>query len=462
MDSRVQRFFAGLKGKNVTFCGIGGSNLPLIRMFAQYGANVSARDKRTREKLSNAQALEALGVTLILGEAYLEDLTEEIIFRTPGMPFHLPQLEEARKRGAAVTSEMELFLELCPCRVFGITGSDGKTTTTTIVAKMLREAGKTVHLGGNIGTPLLPEIEKIQPDDVAVVELSSFQLISVRTSPDVCIITNVTPNHLDIHKDMKEYMDAKENILLHQNAFGRAVLNLDNEITAGYAKHVRGHLMQFSRWTRPDYGAYVDAGGQIQMALGQTDVPILHQDEIKIPGAHNVENYMAAFSALWGYVDTEVMCHVAKTFTGVEHRAELVREKDGVRWYNDSIATTPSRTIRGMLSLFPQKILLIAGGYDKKVPFEPMGEPVVEKVKTLVLMGATADAIETAVRKAPGFKEGCPKIIRVSSLEEAVQTCAKEAQCGDIAALSPACASFDMFPNYETRGDMFRDFVNAL
>lgn len=459
----IDSFYRSMRGKYVAFCGLGGSNLPLIPKFVEAGAIVTGRDKRSREALGEtAEKLEALGVRLVLGEDYLENLTEDVIFRTPGMPYHLPQLDAARRRGSAVTSEMEVFLAYCPCRVFGVTGSDGKTTTTTILSKMLEKAGLRVHVGGNIGTPLLPRIGEIGPDDVVVAELSSFQLISMRKSPEAAIVTNLSPNHLDVHKDMQEYIDAKKNIFLHQDAFGRAVLNRDNPITASFVPEVRGQCLLFSRKEPVENGCFLSENGMLTMRLRGVTTPLFSQDEIRIPGAHNVENYMAAICAAWGYVPVEAMREVARTFPGVEHRAEFVRELDGVRWYNDSIATTPSRTVRGMLSLFPQKILLIAGGYDKKVPFEPLGEPVCEHVKTLVLMGATAPKIEAAVKGAKHYAPGAPEILHANSLEEAVALCREHAVCGDIVALSPACASFDMFPNFETRGDRFRELVQAL
>lgn len=459
----IQEFDSEMKGKTMAFCGLGGSNLPLVRHFAKLGADVTARDRRSRGKLGAlAQELEELGVRLVLGDNYLENLTEEVIFRTPGMPYHLPQLDAARARGSAVTSEMEVFLDCCPCRVFGVTGSDGKTTTTTILSKVLQHAGRTVHVGGNIGTPLLPIIDQMRPEDVVVAELSSFQLISMGRSPQVSIVTNMSPNHLDIHKDMQEYVHAKKNIFLHQNAFGRTVLNLDNPVTSGFVQEVRGECLLFSRKQRVKNGCYVDADGTVIFAKNGVETPVMNVSEIKIPGAHNVENYMAAICAVWGYAAPEDVRAVATTFAGVEHRAELVRELDGVRWYNDSIATTPSRTVKGMLSLFDQKLILIAGGYDKKIPFEPMGQPVCQHVKTLVLMGATAAQIEAAVTKAEDYHPGAPKIVHVSSLQEAVDVCRKEAKTGDIVALSPACASFDMFPNYETRGDQFRQMVQDL
>ena len=320
-----EQFFTSIQGKTVTFCGIGRSHMPLIRLFQEKGALVSARDKRSLEELGdNGKALQEWGVQLILGENYLEDLREDIIFRTPGMKYHLPQLEAARKRGAAVTSEMEVFFQLCPCKIYAVTGSDGKTTTTSIIAELLKAQGKTVHLGGNIGKPLLPEIESIQPEDCAVVELSSFQLISMRESPDVAVVTNLSPNHLDVHKDMQEYIDAKKNILLHQGAFSRTVLNAGNEITASFAPPVRGDCWMFRRGAPVERGVWCD--GETIYVHGQALLPIC---QIRIPGWHNVENYMAAIAAVWGDVEPETIRRVAETFAGVEHRAEFVRELRG-------------------------------------------------------------------------------------------------------------------------------------
>lgn len=453
-----EQFVTSIQGKTVTFCGIGRSHMPLIRLFQEKGALVSARDKRSLEELGeNGKALQEWGVQLILGENYLEDLREDIIFRTPGMKYHLPQLEAARKRGAAVTSEMEVFFQLCPCKIYAVTGSDGKTTTTSIIAELLKAQGKTVHLGGNIGKPLLPEIESIQPEDCAVVELSSFQLISMRESPDVAVVTNLSPNHLDVHKDMQEYIDAKKNILLHQGAFSRTVLNAGNEITASFAPQVRGDCWMFRRGAPVERGVWCD--GETIYVHGQALLPI---SQIRIPGWHNVENYMAAIAAVWGDVEPETIRRVAETFAGVEHRAEFVRELRGVKYYNDSIATSPTRVISGMLSLFPQKILLIAGGYDKHIPFEPLGPAVCDKVKTLILLGNTAQKIQDAVQAAPQYQEGCPEILRVDNMEQAVAAAAAHAQQGDIVSLSPACAAFDLYPNFEVRGRHYKDIVNGL
>lgn len=451
-------FFKSIAGKRVAFCGIGRSHMPLMELFKKHEAIVSARDRRSFQELGeNGRILQDLGIDLILGKDYLHDLNEDIIFRTPGMPFHLPELEAARKHGQAVTSEMELFFKLCPCKIYAVTGSDGKTTTTTLLSEFLKAEGKTVHLGGNIGRPLLPEIESISPDHVVVAELSSFQLISMRQGPDVAVVTNLAPNHLDIHKDMDEYVDAKKNLVLHQDGFSRTVLNADNEITAGFKDLVRGDCWQFSRVTEPARGAFCD--GEKITVNGQ---PLMNVEEIKLPGWHNVENYMAAIAAAWGDVDPENMRRVAGEFAGVEHRMEFVRELDGVKYYNDSIASSPSRTLSGTLSFYQNKIVLICGGYDKHIPYEPMGPAVCQKVKTLVLMGDTGPKIEAAVRKTQDYQEGAPEILHAKNMEEAVALARGAAKPGDVVSLSPASASFDMYPGFEARGRHFKELVRGL
>ena len=457
-----EMFFKSVKGKKIAFCGIGKSNLPLIYKFIEKGAEVYACDRRDRSQLAPGQAeeLESAGAKLILGDGYLNNLNVDIIFRTPGMNYFLPELTEARKKGIVVTSEMEVFFDLCPCKIFAVTGSDGKTTTTTLIATMLKEQGYTVHLGGNIGTPLLPIIEEIGENDIAVAELSSFQLISMRKSPDVSVVTNVAPNHLDVHKTMDEYIDAKKNIFMHQNAFTRTVLNADNEITASFADEVRGTLSYFSYNSPVSRGAYLD-GDDICVADKNGVVKIMNKHEIRIPGEHNVENYLAAISAVWGYVDVETIVKVAREFGGVEHRIEFVREKDGVKYYNDSIATSPTRTIAG-LKAFNQKLIVLAGGYDKHIPFEPLAPYAVEKIKVLILTGPTADAIEKAIRSDKNFDNCGMKILRSENLEQSVKMAHEIAKEGDIVSLSPACASFDAYPNFEERGNHYKKLVNEL
>ena len=456
-----KQFFEKLNGKKIAVCGIGISNTPLIKSFLEKGARVIACDRRSAEQIGPlADELEKEGAELKLGDDYLSDLEVDIIFRTPGMSFNLPELVSARKRGIAVTSEMEVFFDLCPATIFAVTGSDGKTTTTTLIAKMLEAEGKKVFVGGNIGKPLLPEIENITADDFVVAELSSFQLISMRKSPDVAVVTNVAPNHLDIHKDMDEYVEAKKNILLHQNAFSRTVLNRDNEITESFRSFVRGQSLGFSMKRRLNNGAWLDSKGILHMAYRGIDVPVLDRKDIAVIGDHNVANYLAAITAVWGYVGVDTINKVAKEFGGVAHRIELVRELNGVKFYNDSIASSPTRTIAG-LKAFDKKVFLIAGGYDKHIPFEPLMPYLVEKVKTLYLCGDTAQKIEDCLKNYEGFK-GSPEIVRTKDIKEATQLAYKAAKSGDIITLSPACASFDAFPNFAARGNYFKEVVNSL
>ncbi|MBQ6848424.1 MAG: UDP-N-acetylmuramoyl-L-alanine--D-glutamate ligase, partial [Clostridia bacterium] len=344
--------------------------------------------------------------------------------------------------------------------IFAVTGSDGKTTTTTLIAKMLEAEGKKVFVGGNIGKPLLPEIENIRKDDFVVVELSSFQLISMRKSPDVAVVTNVAPNHLDVHRDMDEYVEAKKNIIIHQNAFSRTVLNRDNEITESFRKDVRGQSLGFSMERQLNNGAWVSDEGMLYMSYRGMDLPIINKKEIAIIGEHNVANYLTAIAAVWGYVGVDSIKKVAREFGGVEHRIEFVREVNGVKYYNDSIASSPTRTIAG-LKAFDKKIHLIAGGYDKHIPFEPMVPYILQKVEKLYLCGDTADKIEAAVSSNENYNNN-PEIIRVKDIAEAVELAHKTAKVGDIVSLSPACASFDAFPNFAARGNYFKELVNKL
>lgn len=456
-----KQFFQQIKGKKIAMCGIGVSNTPLIMDFLNKGAKVYACDRRSRELIGSiADELERAGARLCLGDGYLDNLEVDIIFRTPGMNWNLPELDAARKKGIAVTSEMEVFFDLCPATVFAVTGSDGKTTTTTLIAKMLEAEGKKVFVGGNIGKPLLPEIENITAEDFVVAELSSFQLISMRKSPDVAVVTNVAPNHLDVHKDMDEYVEAKKNIILHQNAFSRTVLNRDNKITESFRKDVRGQSLGFSMERQLNNGAWLDTAGNLHMAYRGMDVPVMNRSEISIIGDHNVANYLTAITAVWGYVGVDSIRKVAREFGGVEHRIEFVREINGVKYYNDSIASSPTRTIAG-LKAFNKKVHLIAGGYDKHIPFEPMVPYVIEKVKRLYLCGDTADKIEKAVINDSNYN-GTPEIIRVENIAEAVKRASEDAESGDIVTLSPACASFDCFPNFAARGNYFKELVNKL
>lgn len=454
----ADRFFRGIKGKSIALCGIGRSHIPLVPLFTKHGAKVTLRDKRTRAELGElAGELEAQGASLKLGESYLAELNEDIILRTPGMRFYIPEFDAARKNGQVVTSEMEIFFDICPCKLYGITGSDGKTTTTTMISELLKAQGKTVHLGGNIGKPLLPEIESVSADDVAVAELSSFQLISMRQSPDVAVLTNVRPNHLDVHKDMDEYVQAKRNIFLHQNAFSRTVLYADEEHVRAYESEARGEVLMFSTREKLEKGAYYQAGD-----IFLNGEKIMNKNEMNILGLHNIENLMGALCAVSGEVEAETIRRVMRDFPGVEHRMEFVRELEGVKYYNDSIASSPTRTVRGTLSASEERIILICGGYDKNIPYDEMGPVVCEKVKTLILMGDTAEKIKTATLSAPNYDANKIEIIEASDMEEAVSCARKRAHDGDIVSLSPASAAFDMYKDFEDRARHFKEIVNAL
>lgn len=462
--TKAEKFFLEMKNKKIAFIGVGVSHTDLIKLFCAKGLDVTVCDKKTSEQMKEYGELAAVGTKFSLGESYLEDVSAgrfDVVFRTPGMYYYHEALTAARKNGAAVTSEMEVFFDLCPCPIYAVTGSDGKTTTTTIIAELLAAEGKTVHKGGNIGRALLPIIEEVKEDDAAVVELSSFQLISMRRSPDVAAITNITPNHLNVHKDMQEYIDAKANLLIHQNAFGKAVLSLDNETARDLAPLVRGQLSFFSRREKVDNGAFLREDGMLCYNDHGTVTPVMHMDDIRIPGLHNVENYLTAIAVTWGKVSPETVRRVAMEFGGVEHRIELVRELDGVKYYNNSIASSPTRVI-ACLNTFAQKQIMIMGGSDKGISFEPMADLVCERVKLLILMGQTKEKIKAAVMASSVYKENAPEIIIVNDMAEAVKTAHDHAKSGDIVSLSPACASFDMYRMFEDRGNHFKSLVNAL
>ena len=454
-----------IQGKKVAFIGAGVSHKRCIEQFVELGAQVTLCDqKKSLEDFgAYADTLRRLHVRLSLGEHYTDGFAgQDIIMRTPGYEYCKPELQAALQAGTKVTSEVELFFELCPCEIVAVTGSDGKTTTTTLISKMFEAAGRKVFLGGNIGAALLPQLADVTPEAVAVVELSSFQLISMRVSPKVAVVTNVTPNHLDHHKDMQEYIDAKRNILLWQVPPCRAVLGFENEISRGMQKDCKGEQVWFTRLHDTDKGAFLrESDDTLCYAENGVVTPILPRAEVKLRGLHNVENLLAAIAAVWGRVPVEAMRQVGSTFTGVEHRIEPVRTLDGVTYYNDSIASSPTRTIAGLRS-FNQKIILIAGGYDKKIPYEPLAPEILAHVKTLVLMGATGPRIEAAVRGCAGFDESALTILHADSMQHAVELARGAAQPGDVVSLSPASASFDLYPNFEVRGRDYKNIVNNL
>ncbi len=455
----IQAYLDSLRDKTVAVIGAGVSNTPLIRLLRRAGVAVTVCDRKDRGALGSlARELEDLGCALHLGEGYLEGLTQDVIFRTPGL--HPRYLEAARAGGSLITSEMEAFFQVCPCPIVGVTGSDGKTTTTTIIAKLLEASGRAVHLGGNIGRPLLARAEDMRPTDLAVVELSSFQLMTLDRSPGIAVLTNLAPNHLDIHTDMAEYVEAKANIFTHQDPTGLLVVNWDNAITRKLSERSAGKVSCFTRDPLyiPERGCFIKEN-TIWYRDGERSRPVLPLADILLPGVHNVENYMAAICAVQGLVEDETIQRFARSFGGVEHRIELCRTRRGVRWYNDSIASSPSRTMAGLRS-FPEKVILIAGGKDKGVSYDPLGPVINDHVKCLILCGATAGAIRRAAESADNYRG--LEILEAEDYPAAVALADSRAGAGDVVLLSPASTSFDRFKNFEERGRVFKDLVSAL
>ena len=452
MQSAFETYFNSLRGKKIAVLGLGVSNRPLVRLLLEFGCDVLGCDRTPREKLdAEVLELENLGCKLSMGDNYLDGVEADILFRTPGMHPGNPAIVALAERGAKVTSEMEVFFEVCPCTLLAVTGSDGKTTTTTLVSEMLKAAGKTVWLGGNIGTPLLPLVRQMKAEDYAVVELSSFQLMDMTRSPRRAIVTNLAPNHLDIHKDMEEYVESKKNIFRYQNETGLLILNADNDITSAFRGN--GETRFFSRQGE----AHVCLKDGVIYRGGEA---VLETGDILLPGVHNIENYMAAIAMVEGLVEDAVIRQVAKNFGGVEHRIELVRIKDGVRYYNDSIASSPSRTIAGLRS-FKERVILIAGGYDKHIPYDVLGPEICAHVKQIFLCGATAPQIRAAVENCADF-HGQVAMTDCGNFENAVRTAATAAKEGDIVLMSPASASFDEFKNFMVRGEFFKKIVKEL
>lgn len=455
-----EEYLQSLQHKTVAVIGIGVSNRPLIDLLLARGISVTACDRQDRSALGEyGDSLEAHGARLRLGEGYLQGLTEDVIFRTPGMRPDLPELTAAVERGSTLTSEMEVFFEVCPCTTIAVTGSDGKTTTTTIIAELLKRAGRTVHVGGNIGHPLLAETGTMTSDDMAVLELSSFQLMTMTRSPHIAVMTNLAPNHLDVHKDFAEYIAAKENIFTHQSTKDIAIFNADNALTAERAARANGRSRLFSRQSGPVADGVFLRDSAIVAAHGGVEREVMRVDDIKLPGVHNIENYMAAIAAVDGLVPDVMIRDFSRDFGGVEHRIELVRALDGVRYYNDSIASSPSRTIAGLRS-FDQKVILIAGGKDKGISYDDLGPEINEHVKALILCGATAGVIRRVTEQAANYAG--LEIVDVDDYEAAVSLARSKAVEGDVVILSPASTSFDRFKNFMERGRVYKEIVNRL
>ena len=457
----LNEYVNSIKDKRIAVIGVGVSNTPLINLLLSCGCNVTVCDKRSIGEMG-MEALDLInrGAKLKLGEDYLEGLDHDIIFRTPGlMPFD-PHLEAAKARGSLITSEMEVFFALCPCKTIAVTGSDGKTTTTTIISELLKAAGYRVHLGGNIGHPLLCEIPETVADDIAVLELSSFQLHSMYCKPNVAVVTNISPNHLDKHKDYQDYIDAKRAEFEHQNEDDKLILNFDDEHSAYYAHFAHAPVSYFSDKNRVDRGVICE-NGVILRVNGTEQQEIMGAEEIKLPGEHNLLNYLAAFAAVDGLVSNEICRQVAMRFAGVEHRLEQVRVLNGVTYINDSIGTSPTRTSAGLHAL-KVKPIVIAGGYDKHIPFDGLGDELCRFAKRVFLTGDTAESIHKAIVNSPYYAESGLEIQRIDDFKEAVLAASASAEPGDIVLLSPACAAFDRFKNFAERGKYFKEIVMEL
>lgn len=474
MTDKVKEYLDSLKDKKVAFVGMGVANVPCAEWLAEHGVQVYACDKRDREYIGTdiCSRLDALGVKFSLGENYLDILPEmDIVFRSHGiLPFQNKWIGECIERGQKVTTEMEVFFRLCPAKIIGVTGSNGKTTTTTIISKMLEAEGIKVYLGGNIGKALMPELENITPDDIAVVELSSFQLLTMGNmvnKPDISVVTNIEITHQDHHVNLDEYVDAKRNILIYQSADSKTVLNADCDYSIGSRVYhdmrydVRGKLYEFSISHPVENGAFLDENGDIVFSENGVHTVLFNKDIIKIPGMHNIENYCTAIAAVWGLVSVENIKKIAETFGGVEHRIEFVREFKGVKYYNDSIATSPSRVNSG-LKAFNQKIIMICGGSDKGNDMSQMVPLILEKVKLIVLNGATADKIYDAIVSDDNYKNSGLKIEKTDTMEHALMIAKDFAVSGDIVSLCPACPAFDQFKTFEYRGRRFKELVNGF
>ena len=462
---KLKAFENNIRGKRTAVIGLGVSNIPLIDYLHELGANVTVFDQIIDERFLEKDLVKKIkdyGFELITGENALHFLRGfKIIFRSPSCLPSTLQLRSEQKRGAIVTSEIEMLMNTCPCKIIGVTGSDGKTTTTSLIYEILKEGGYNCHIGGNIGIPLFTKVKEFNENDIVILELSSFQLMEMEVSPDISVITNISPNHLDKHKDYEEYIEAKKAIFKFQDKDGKVVLNYDNDITRECSKEADGKVVFFSSKEKLEDGVIYD-NGIIKECKDGIRKHIIDTKDIHLRGIHNYENICAAIAATSGLVDTETQIKAIEKFKGVEHRLEFVRELDGVKWYNDSIGTSPSRTIAGLNS-FQEKIVLIAGGYDKNLDYGPLAKPILEKVTKLILMGKTSkkiyDSVSSELAKDPDVVF---PIYRVNTLEQAVDRARKLAKPGEIVLFSPASASFDMFRNFAERGEKFKECVNEL
>lgn len=460
-NEKLEEFNNYIRFRKVAVIGLGVSNLPLLDYLHEQKAKVTVFDQRNIEDISKdiMDKITQYAFEFSLGENYLSKLNGfDLIFRSPSCLPTVPELEKEAQRGAIVTTEIELLIKMCPAKIIGVTGSDGKTTTTSLIYAILKDAGYNAWLGGNIGTPLFTKLPEMKEEDVVVLELSSFQLMEMNVSPSISVITNITPNHLNIHKDYEEYIESKKNIFKYQDEDGIVVLNYDNEITRECEKEAKGKVIFFSSNEKLDNGFIVD-NGVIKECDDKVRKHIMDCKEAKLRGIHNYQNICTALAATKTLVDTQSAVETIKEFSGVEHRLEFVKETNGIKWYNDSASSSPTRTISGINAFAGEDIILIAGGYDKNLDYTPLAKPIVDNVKTLILMGQTANKILDAVTLEMEKQNKNIKIYMCDSLEEVVNTARKVANPGEIVLFSPGSASFDMFKNAYDRGNQFKALV---
>lgn len=464
VNEKLLEFNEFLKGRKVAVIGLGVSNRPLIEYLHKYKANVTVFDKREIDDIDKdiMDKVVMYDMEFSLGKNYLSKLQGfELIFRSPSCLPTIPEIQSEIIRGAIVTTEIEMLIELCPGKVIGITGSDGKTTTTSLIYEILKAKGYNCYLGGNIGVPLFTKIGEMTKDDIVVLELSSFQLMNMKISPSISVITNITPNHLDIHSSMEEYIEAKKNIFKYQDENGILVLNYDNDITREFEKEAKGKVIWFSSKSKIPDGYIVDEN-RIKFCENNLRTHVLHTTDMKLRGVHNFENACAAIAATKTLVDEETAVNAILNFKGVEHRLELIKETDNrIKWYNDSVSSSPTRTIAG-LNAFSRSVILIAGGYDKNLDYTPIAKPIVDNVKILILLGQTSDKIFNAVTKQLEKEGKSLDIYQCNSLEQTVILANRLAVTGDTILFSPASASFDMFKNFADRGNKFKELVNRI
>lgn len=462
-NEKLEEFNNYIRFRKIAIIGLGVSNIPLIDYMYEKKATVTVFDDR-EEKDINPQIIKKIKeykFNYYFGKDNLKHLDNfDIIFRSPSCLPTKPELVQAAENGALVTTEIEMLMKMCPCKIIGVTGSDGKTTTTSLIYAILNKAGYTTYLGGNIGTPLFTKLSEMKPEDIVVLELSSFQLMGMKISPHIGVITNITPNHLNIHKDYQEYIDSKKNIFKYQNENDILVLNNDNEITKSCVKEANGKVTLFSGKEKLENGFIVD-NKIIKKCEDGIRTHILDTKEVILRGEHNYENIATAFAATESLVDLDLAAEAAKEFKPVEHRLEFVREIDEVKWYNDSVSSSPTRTIAGLKS-FDEEIVLIAGGYDKNLDYTPIAKPIVQKVKALILLGQTSGKIFEAVKKELETEKKEIPIYMCNSLEETVNLAKRLAKPKQIVLFSPASASFDLFKNFADRGEKFKNLVNKL